>query len=91
MQRLQKMAQVVILLALLCVSATAFAASPGQFDWRKFEGTSIRVWLPGQMYTDFLKPRIPEFEKLTGIKVTYDLIGDAPYRTSLPVARAIST
>lgn len=60
------------------VSPTTAAVVPTQavaakFDWKKYNGTTIRVFVPqaGPM-EPIIKPAIPEFEQATGIKVNYE-------------------
>jgi len=62
---------------------TATAAS--SFDWRKYAGQTIRVLVPKQPGTDFVEPLIPEFEKLTGIKVNWEKLGEDQQRQKLQV------
>jgi multiple sugar transport system substrate-binding protein len=44
-------------------------ASDAKIDWKMFSGKSIRVFVPTHPYIDGIKPLIPQFEELTGIKV----------------------
>ena len=54
-------------LASLCLSHSAEAQQT--FDWKKYSGRTVNVALAKQPWSDFITPQIPEFEKLTGIKV----------------------
>jgi len=57
---------IVLLGILLCVgmlSATAFA----QVDWKQLQGTEIRFLMNKHPFTTFIEPKVPEFEKMTGI------------------------
>ena len=62
----------VVLVALLCagmLSATAFAA----VDWKQLQGTEIRFLMNKHPFTTFIEPKLPEFEKLTGVKVVMEV------------------
>ncbi len=70
---------IVVLVALLCagmVSTTAFAA----VDWKQLRGTEIRFLMNKHPFTTFIEPRVPEFEKLTGIKVILEAFPEDQYR-----------
>jgi len=69
----------VVSMTLLCavmMSATAFA----QADWKQFQGTEIRFLMNKHPFTTFIEPKIPEFEKLTGIKVVFEVFPEDQYR-----------
>ena len=67
---------------LLLTTAISLA---GQFDWRKFEGTSIRVLLNRHIWQEAIEPLIPEFEALTGIKVVTEVYPEDQFRAKLAV------
>lgn len=50
----------------------------GTYSTKPFEGTTINVALVAEPRSDALKALLPEFEKLTGIKVNMDIL---PYPT----------
>ena len=69
----------VVLVALLCVgmiSATAF----GGVDWKQLQGTEIRFLMNKHPFTTYIEPKVPEFEKMTGIKVTIEAFPEDQYR-----------
>ena len=69
----------VVLMALLgavVVSGTALA----QVDWKQFQGTEIRFLMNKHPFTTFIEPKIAEFEKLTGIKVVFEVFPEDQYR-----------
>ena len=77
--------------ALICstlLAGTAMAFSQAKADdinWRQFEGTSI-VWAYDiHPYADAVAAQLPEFEKLTGIKVTPELYPDDAYWNKLTI------
>ena len=59
------------------VAPTTGAASTTQaagFDWKRFSGANIRLLAIHNPTIDLWPKRIQEFEQLTGIKVTFDLL-----------------
>ncbi|MGY3238092.1 multiple sugar transport system substrate-binding protein [Bradyrhizobium sp. USDA 4472] len=77
--------------ALIC--STLFAGAAASFgqakadeiNWRQFEGASI-VWAYDiHPYADAVAAQLPEFEKLTGIKVTPELYPDDAYWNKLTI------
>jgi len=62
------------------VPAAPPTSAPAAFDWKKFAGTELYALFtvndPGRL----LKARIGDFEKLTGMKVNFDLIETATMR-----------
>jgi len=55
------------------------APTTGGFNWRAHEGESIKLLLNKHPYQEALVAELPEFEKLTGIKVTYDIFPEQNY------------
>lgn len=64
---------------LLAVSVPANAA----FDWTSAKGESINVQLNKHPYADAIILQIPQFEKLTGISVTYSVTTEDTYFENL--------
>lgn len=67
---------------------TSTSASPAQstpvgaskaFDWRSQSGKSIKLLLVKHPLADTMLERLPQFEQLTGIKVTYDSIHEEQF------------
>ncbi|TIU03115.1 MAG: extracellular solute-binding protein, partial [Mesorhizobium sp.] len=54
-------------------------------NWRQFEGTTITWAYDIHPYADALAAGLPEFEKLTGIKVTPELYPDDSYWSKLTI------
>ena len=67
-------------LVLVFTVGTSFAA---EFNWRKYEGTTIRMLLTKSAFTPINKKHIKEFEELTGIKVKAEYYSSAPLRRKL--------
>ena len=62
--------------------------APAAFNWKKYSGTTVRVLLANMGYTDYLKPKLNEFESLTGIKVTFENFVEDQLRQKLTVELA---
>ena len=69
----------------LLLAATARAGEKA-FDWKRYSGKEINVVLALQPWSDFLKPKIPEFESLTGIKVHLEVLPEDQSRQKLAIA-----
>jgi multiple sugar transport system substrate-binding protein len=52
-------------------------------NWRQAEGQSISLGLNKHPYTESLLPLIPEFERLTGIKIEYLVLPEAEFNTKI--------
>ena len=48
-------------------------------DWKKFAGTNLRLLVVNHWWTDGIKSRIAEFEALTGMTVTLDILSEDNY------------
>jgi multiple sugar transport system substrate-binding protein len=55
-------------------------ANAQDFDWRQFEDTEIRFLMNRHPFTNFLEPRIEEFEELTGIDVVLEVFPEDQFR-----------
>lgn len=75
------LASLVVGLFLLTFSTTS--AVGADFNWRKYEGTTIRVIDSKSAFTELDKKHIKEFEKLTGIKVIHEPYPSAQTRRKL--------
>jgi multiple sugar transport system substrate-binding protein len=65
------------------VGASGFAsrasAQTNAADWKKFSGGHLRLLLVNHWWTDAIKGRISQFETLTGMKVTLDVLSEDNY------------
>lgn len=59
---------------------TPTAVPKATFDWQKYKGTQIRVMLNQHPWTTAVQPYIPDFEKLTGIKVVLETYPEDQFR-----------
>jgi len=50
-----------------------------QFSWTKYQGKTVRLLMNKHIYTDAMRQELANFEKLTGIKVTYDIYPEEQY------------
>jgi multiple sugar transport system substrate-binding protein len=48
------------------------------FDWRQAEGGELNILLISHPFVDALEPLLPEFEELTGIEVTTEVLAEQP-------------
>ena len=55
----------------------------GGFDWKKAQGTSIKILQTPHPYQQSFQPLLEEFTALTGIQVQADLVAEADYFTKL--------
>jgi len=68
------------------VAPKAFGQAPakGGFNWRKFAGAKIRFMNNTHDWsTDLIPKALPEFEKLTGIKVQWEVLAENQFRQKL--------
>lgn len=74
-----------LLAGAVALVALGFAAFPGParaqaFNWKRYAGTEIRVFGPIIPQLDRIKASLPQFEQLTGVKVTLETFPDAQLR-----------
>ncbi|MGI9147276.1 MAG: extracellular solute-binding protein [Chloroflexota bacterium] len=60
-------------------TAAAAAAGAANFDWQKYEGSTVRMILNKHPFTESLIPLLPQFEAQTGIKTTNLILPEAEY------------
>lgn len=75
--------------AALALSAISPVFAQQGFDWRRFDGQTVNVALAKQPWSDFITPLIPEFERLTGIKVRLEVLPEDQNRQKLAIAFAV--
>src|SRR5215475_8293896 len=80
------------LIALLGASVLWMSAAPapvtaqGAFDWKRFNGKQIRFLVNSHDWTnEIIRPALPEFEQLTGIKVAWEIFPEDQFRQKLAV------
>lgn len=52
----------------------------GEFDWRRFEGTEIRLVANQNPWHEHIAPLVPQFEELTGITVNLEALPEEQFR-----------
>ena len=57
----------------------------GAFNWEACKGQSLFISLNKHPYTEALILEIPEFERLTGIKVDYNILAEEEYFEKLVI------
>ncbi len=91
------MKKVLVITLMLCVvlGVAVFAGGAreevaeeyeGEFDWRRFEGTTIKLLLNQHPYTDGMLEELDDFEAKTGITVEYDIFPEEEYFDRVTVA-----
>ena len=71
-------------------AGTKKAVSAG-FDWKAFEGTKIKIMVNKHPWVDIIKPKIAEFEALTGMKVELSIYPEDQFRTKRTVEMVSGT
>ena len=75
----------VTILVGLAVFAFAGRGQAAEFNWKQAQGTEIRFLALRAWFTDHWKANLPEFEKLTGVKVIIEDYPEDPFRQKLAV------
>jgi multiple sugar transport system substrate-binding protein len=72
---------------LLCAaSVTPEVAAQSGFDWKKHAGKSVRFLVNSHDWTnEIIRPALPEFEQLTGMKVAWEIFPEDQFRQKLAV------
>ena len=78
-----KLVAVVAIVVTLAPAFSVQAADP--FDWQQQKGATVTLILVKHPYSNAMIPFFPEFEKLTGITVKYDVLSEEQYREKLLV------
>lgn len=63
----------------------AGATTATRFNWKAFSGTTIRFIADKHPWVDVVRPYLPEFESLTGIKVDMSVFPEDQVRTKLTI------
>lgn len=68
-------------LVLLAFSQAQAAEPPekAKIDWQQFKGQSIELFLVKHPWTEAIEPFLPEFEKLSGIKLNLTTVAEDAY------------
>jgi multiple sugar transport system substrate-binding protein len=71
-----------LLLALMAalVGLGMVSAATAGVDWMQSKGTEIRFLMNKHPFTTFIEPKVAEFEKMTGIKVTMEVFPEDQFR-----------
>jgi multiple sugar transport system substrate-binding protein len=67
------------------------SAEAQKFDWQMFKGASIRVMANKNASGEAIQGNLPDFEKLTGIKVQYETFTEDQYRQKVLLELAAGT
>lgn len=58
----------------------------GEFDWKRYEGESIKLLLNQHPYTDGMLAEVDSFKGMSGIAVDYDIFPEEEYFNKVTVA-----
>lgn len=58
----------------------------GDFDWKRYEGTTVKLLLNQHPYTDGMLKELSKFKMMTGIDVEYDIFPEEEYFNKVTVA-----
>lgn len=67
---------------------TSSEPAGGEFDWRAYEGTKLNVLFSEHTYADAVREKLSDFQKLTGIEVSFSTMPEANYYEKLNVELA---
>ncbi len=76
---MQKKMTVVLVGVLLCLGLVSPVIA-GDIDWMQFKGTEIRFLMNKHPFTSFIEPKVADFERMTGIKVTLEVFPEDQFR-----------
>lgn len=69
--------------SILVLALGAIATQAAAFDWKQQDGSTITVMLSAHPLADSLTAREAEFEALTGIDVSFEVLPEGDFRTKL--------
>jgi multiple sugar transport system substrate-binding protein len=69
----------------------AFADLAAAGDWQKYKGTNLRLLLNNHWWTDAVKAKVSEFEQLTGMTLTLDILSEDNYYQKAAVELSAGT
>ena len=76
---MQKKMTAVLIGVLLCLGMV-LPATAGSVDWMQSKGTEIRFLMNKHPFTSFIEPKVAEFERMTGIRVTLEVFPEDQFR-----------
>jgi len=76
------------LVAVVAMTGPTSTRAQARFDWKQAQGTEIRVLALRVWFTDHFKANLPEFERLTGVKVVFEDYPEDALRQKLAVEMA---
>jgi ABC-type glycerol-3-phosphate transport system substrate-binding protein len=76
----------VVLLSFALLAGAVFAGpitgpEAAKINWKQFQGTTIRVLFCNHPWQEAVEPLLPDFEKLTGIKLDYSRLPEIEFQT----------
>ncbi len=73
------------MLGLLGAAALAPAARAADFDWRRFNGASLRFMVSVHPWTQWAQSQLPTLERDTGLKLNWEILYQDQLRQKLPL------
>lgn len=77
-----------LLVALLALVLAAPAGLAQEFNWRQFEGTTLRILMNSHPWQKAIQPHLSKFEELTGMKVVAEVYPEDQFRAKVLVELA---
>lgn len=71
--------------------AAPAAKVTGAFDWKRFNGSQVRITTLNFPISEIQKARISAFEELTGIKVNWEMLAEDQWRQKVKVEHLAGT
>jgi len=62
--------------------------APAEFSWKQCQGSKLRVLVAKKAWPDYMGQFVPEFEKLTGIKVVWEAYPENQHRQKVAIELA---
>ena len=75
----RRLLSLLLVLALALPVGMSVTSAQDEFDWRKYEGTTLRLLLNQHPYQQALVGELDKFTELTGIQTEYDVIPEQNY------------
>jgi len=75
----RKFLSLILVLMLAIPLSASLTSAQDEFDWRKYEGTTLHLLLNQHPYQQALVGELDKFTELTGIKTEYDVVPEQNY------------
>ncbi len=75
----RKLLSLILVLMMAIPLSASVTTAQDEFDWRKYEGTTLHLLLNQHPYQQALVGELDKFTELTGIKTEYDVVPEQNY------------